>query len=405
MELSLPILYLKMKWSIYNSTLVTSENITFDFEFGISENHFSFNLNNVDFSINLHGRVVLPAFINSFDNLLATYLPYKGGKKVYYNWLEWDNELKTSELFKERMLLDREELYFLGAYKNVFSGVDFVVDHIPKFVFEDLISFLDVDLLMEFGIAHSPVTYSLNWGKGIKFEFNYAKTNHLPFIIRVGEGYDRESKHSIKKLYEMGALSENTVLICGVSMDEEDINLIKSQNSKIVWCPEINEILFGKTIPIRNILANDITVCLGSGSTMQGSKNLLSTIQTSFKYISDGKIILQMILDNPRNAFNLKKKGNIKDSYWADFIVLNEISPKNYDFIKTLDNQEIILLVHKGYPLYGSEQFLELFKILQIECEKIIVAKKERYVKKGFTNKMKEIFLKLGKEIEFPFFK
>ncbi len=393
-----------MKWKIYNSTLITSESIISDFEFGVLENFFTFYLNNVDFSINLHGRVVLPNFINCFDNLLASYLPYKGKKKVYYNWLEWDNEVKTSDLFKERMLLDREDLYFLGAYRNLFSGVDFIVDHIPKFVFEDILPFIDVDLLTDFGIAHSPVSYSLNWGKGIKVEFDYAKRNHLPFIIRVGEGYDKESKQSIKKLYDMGALSENTVLICGVAMDEVDIELIESNNSKIVWCPEINEILFGKTIPIQKILDREITVCLGTGSSMQGSKNLFSTIQTSLKYVPDAKMILKMIVDNPVSAFQLKKKGKIQDSYFADFIVVDEISPKSYDFIKRLELQKIILLVHKGLPLYANEKFLELFEILQVEYEKIIIAKKERYVKKGFTNKMKEIFLKLGKEIELPFF-
>ncbi|MFN3603191.1 MAG: amidohydrolase family protein [Leptonema sp. (in: bacteria)] len=393
-----------MNWNIYNATYATSEMILPDYEFFVCEDKFFMDSKTVDFSINLHGRTVLPSFVNSYDNLFATYLPYTGKKKVYRNWLEWDNELKTSDLFKERLLLDREDLYFLGAYKNIISGVGFVVDHIPKFVFEDLIDNLDIEILSDFGITHSPCSYSLNWGKGIRAEFEYAKKNHLPFLIRVGEGFDKESKNSVKKLYEMGVLSENTVLIAGISIDEEDIQLIKNSNSKIVWCPEINEILFGKTIPIQKILQQGISVCLGSGSSMQGSKNILSTIQVASKYIEDKSNILKMLIDNPIHVFGLKKKGKIEESYYSDFIILNEISPKSFEFITKLDLNKILLVVQRGVPLYASQEFKEIFELMQIEYDKVFVGKEERFIKKGFTNKIKEIFLKLGKEIQFPFF-
>lgn len=392
-----------MNWNIYNTTYINSDEIISDFEFFVSNNQFFLELKNIDFSINLHGRTVLPCFINSFDNLLATYRPFYGKKKNYYNWLEWDNELKSSELFKERLLLDREDLYFLGSYKNIFSGVDFVVDHIPKFVFEDLIDFLDIELLKDFGIAHSPVSYSLNWGKGIKIEYEYAIKNQLPFLIRVGEGFDKESKNSIKKLNELGVLSKNTILINGINLDDEDIELIKKSESKFVWCPEINEIMFGTTAPIDKLIQKDILVCLGTGSSIQGSKNLLSTIKVASKYIKNSQLILKMITENPIKAFFLEKKGKIKNYFSADFIVLDIVSPKNFDFLFTLEQDQILLVIHKGLPVYSGEEFKELFNILNIDFEKIVVSKKERFVKKGFTRKLNEIFQKLGKKIEFPF--
>ncbi|MCS7204358.1 MAG: amidohydrolase family protein [Leptospiraceae bacterium] len=296
-------------WRIYNGTYVDGNSILKDVEFTIVSDEILFGLHNhPEVSINLHGRVIMPTFINSFDNLLATYVKYESKKSPYHNWYMWDNEVKSSKLFEERMLLEKEDLYFLGSYKNIFSGVTFVVDPIPKFVFEDLLDELDIDLLPDFGISHSPVSYSLNWGKGIKEEFEYAQRNNVPFLIKVSEGFDRESKDSIKILEQMGVLDEHTVLIHGISLTDEDIEIIAHYNCSFVWCPEVNEYIFHQTAPIQKILQHNILVGLGTGSAMHGNTNLFSTIRVAKKYIPDSKMIFQMLLENPIKMFFLDKK-------------------------------------------------------------------------------------------------
>ncbi len=390
-------------WQIFNATYIDSNSIISDFEFYVDKNKIHFFPLDAELKINLHGRVILPSFINSFDNLLATYLPYKGKQYPYYTWLMWDNELKKSKLFEERLLLDRDDLYFLGTYRNILSGVTFVVDPIPKFVFEDLIPLLDIDILEDFGISHSPVSYSLNWGKGIKEEYTYSLQNNLPFIIRVGEGFDSENKNSINILEELKVLSRNTVLVHGISLTIDDIKTIKKYDCSLVWCPEINELIFGQTANINKIIEEDIRVCLGSGSAMYGSENLLSTIKIAKKYINDPKLILKMILDNPVESFFLKEKKVINEGSTANFILLDRISPKNYDFIWEINLLDILLVVHEGRPLYGSFEFKYLFDILNIPYEEIKIKKNLRIIKKHFTNKLNQIFLKLGKEVSFPF--
>lgn len=392
-----------MIWCLYNCTYVDSSIIKQSFEFFVKNNKIFLDLENADLNINLHGRTILPSFINSFDNLLATYLPYKGKNFPYYNWLMWDNELKSSQLFEERMLLDREDLYFLGSYRNILSGVSFVVDPIPKFIFEDLIESLDIEILNDFGISHSPASYSLNWGKGIKKEFEYAKKNHLPFIIRVAEGFDSESKNSIKILEELEVLDRNTVLIHGISLEEKDVETIKKYDCSFVWAPEVNEYIFGKTAPIHDFIEKDIRVCLGSGSAMHGSLNLLSTLKFAKKYVSDNQLLLKMILDNPKEAFFLKDSKKLMHNSEANFIILDIVSPNNYNFIENINLETILLVVIKGKPIYGSKEFQSLFEFLEIPFEEIKIKKKLRLIKKDFTKRFNQIFFKLGKIVEFPF--
>ncbi len=388
-----------------NFTKINFDGISTNYVLAVENDKFiKWESKEPDLVINLHGRVVMPSFINSFDNLFATYLPFKGYHYPYLNWLSWDNELKSSLLFHERMLLNREDLYFLGAYKNIFSGVTFVVDHIPDFVFRDLIPQVDIDLLENFGIAHSPVSYALNWGRGIKKEYRYAIENNLPFIIRIGEGIDKESKTSIRKLEELEVLGRNTVLIHGVFLDDDDIEIIKKYDCSFVWCPEVNEFIYGRTAPVQKILDAGIRINLGSGSSMSGNKNFLSAIRTARKYISSSNLMMEFIFKNPVNSFFLNQVGKIEEKYNANFIVIDRISPKNYNFIFEINNEDILLVVRKGKPIMGSIIFENLFHQLNIKFEKIQMRKKMILIKKGFLNNMLQIYTKIGRRIDFPFF-
>src|SRR4030042_5851313 len=86
-------------------------------------------------SINLEAKkcVIVPGLINSHDHLLGTYHP-KIGNGPYLNWLPWDNDLKSSPIYEEREQIENRDLYLLGGYRNLVSGVTTVSDHIPHFV-------------------------------------------------------------------------------------------------------------------------------------------------------------------------------------------------------------------------------------------------------------------------------
>jgi len=73
-------------------------------------------------TLNLHGLVVLPGFINGHDTLLASFPGTKGDNWPHLNWLSFDIDLKRSEVFRERMLVEPATLYEIGAFKNLFSG-------------------------------------------------------------------------------------------------------------------------------------------------------------------------------------------------------------------------------------------------------------------------------------------
>jgi hypothetical protein len=110
-----------------------------------------------------------------------------------------------------------------------------------------------------------------------------------------------------------------------------------------------------------------------------------------------------MILDNPKEAFFLKDSKKLMHNSEANFIILDIVSPNNYNFIENINLETILLVVIKGKPIYGSKEFQSLFEFLEIPFEEIKIKKKLRLIKKDFTKRFNQIFFKLGKIVEFPF--
>ncbi|KAB2933064.1 MAG: amidohydrolase family protein [Leptonema illini] len=359
-----------------------------------------------EISVDLHGLAILPAFINGHDNLLATYLPFQGRNWPHPTWLSWDNEIKASSLFAERMLVSPEDLYQLGAYRNILSGSVFVVDHIPDFVRRPFEKELPARLLSDFGIAHSVSAYALNWGKGIRAEYEYAVERGLPFILHIAEGFDRDSKQSLRQLDEMGALGENTVLVHGLSLSDHDLDRIAAAGAHLVWCPSSNRFIYNARPPIEKALSRGINVCLGTDSAMAGGPGMLQSLKSAMEELPslDPLDLLAMATVNASQAFRLKDRGSLGAGQWADLVIFNRRPTDNLkEFIQTLELEDLFLVVREGIPVYGDASLEKLFQALSVQTDRISVHRTEKLVQRGMLDLLRRIRMQAGKEIFFPF--
>ncbi len=360
-----------------------------------------------ELSVDLRGLAILPAFINGHDNLLATYLPFQGRNWPHRTWLSWDNEIKASALFAERMLITPEDLYLLGAYRNLLSASVFVVDHIPHFVRRPFENDLPVRLLSDFGLAHSVSSYALNWGKGIRAEYEYAVENDLPFILHIAEGFDRDSKQSLRQLDEMKALGENTVLVHGLSLSDNDLDRIAEKGAHLVWCPPSNRYLYNARPPVERALQRGINVCLGTDSAMAGGMGMIESLQGALDENIPGLEpldVLAMATVNAARAFRLKDRGSLGAGQWADLVIFNRRPTDNLrEFMQTLEMEDVFLVVREGIPVYGDASLDKLFQSFSVETDCITVQKSVKLVQKGMQDLLGRIRMQTGKEIQFPF--
>ena len=359
-------------------------------------------------SVNVHGMYILPAFINAHDNLLASYYTFQGTNHPYNNWLPWDNELKDSVLFRQRMLLDPSELYQMGSYRNILSGVAIVVDHVPEHVRKPFENAILPKTLHDFGISHSVCSYSLNWGQGIRKEYEYAVENNLAHIVHIAEGFDKESRSSLKNLEDLGALGENSVLVHGLSLSLNDLDRIAKAGASLVWCPVSNQHIYGKMSPIQEVLKRGIAICLGSDAAMYGSINLLDDIryaQESYtqKYgVSlEHKTLFSMLHKNSEKAFRLPSYSDFSVGAPANLIIL-----RNWESLEQITMEDIYLLVCDGEPIYGDKEWESLFISCGVLFERFSSKNTKRIIKKHSHPKMQNLdkiltILKKEKQLNF----
>lgn len=95
----------------------------------------------------------------------------------------------------------------------------------------------------------------------------------LNYFIHVAETEDevlqikkRYGTSPVRHLDQLGILDENTVLVHCVWLNDEDIKIIAQTGAKIALCPESNMKLASGIAPVKEILAKNIPVGLGTDS-------------------------------------------------------------------------------------------------------------------------------------------
>jgi len=360
------------EYSLDSSVLVTPLEIKTNTSVLISDGRIKgFNRSKIKNIKICDEYVVFPALINAHDHLFGTYYP-KIGNGPYICWLPWDYDLKSSPIYAERNKNTPLDIYLIGAYKNLISGVTTVHDHIPHEINDPLVDKLPIRVITRYSLSHEASAYDLKWGEGIEIEFKKAVKEDIPFVTHIEEGFDEESLRGIDILESFGALDDHTVLIHGIGFSKSDIERIAKKKANFIWCPGSNMFMFNRTAKIKEIIEAGVNVSIGTDSPATGELNLLEEVRFGKKVYKelygedlDDKLIVLMITINPARAFRiLDELGTIEEGKLADILVVRANNNKNnpYSSIVEAKLEDIALVIMEGRPLYGDEVFEELFE-------------------------------------------
>ncbi len=354
--------------------------------------------------------LLFPGLINAHDHLFGTYHP-KIGEGHYLCWLPWDYDLKGSETYKERNKNSAQDIYLIGSYKNLISGVTTVHDHIPHEVNDPYIDLLPIRVLKDYALSHECSPYDLKWGEGIDIEFKKAVANDIPYVTHIEEGWDTESLRGIDILLEHNALDQHAVLIHGVGFSTEDIKKVAKKGANFVWCPGSNVFMYGKTARIRDILEAGINTSIGTDSPASGELNLLEEIRFAKKAYQErygeelrDRQVVEMITVNPARAFRIQDRlGSLKKGALGDLLIISGNRRKPYASLVHAELKDIALVFMEGRPLYGDDTFEELFRDLGAHYSTITIQGKRKCVVGEPEALMKNVRAKVGFHKELPF--
>lgn len=358
--------------------------------------------------LKLDGCVIVPGLINGHDHLIGNYHP-KVGNGPYPNWLPWDNDLKSSPVYRERQQIENRDLYLLAGYRNLVSGVTSVHDHIPHFVQEPFLSRMPVKVISRYTLAHSMGSAALNWGD-IASEYSKAVAEDVPFVMHISEGFDDETRQNIQALDRLGALGDHSVLIHGIAFSKQDMQLIKQKKGSMVWCCDSNLFMFNATADIKSIIETGVNACIGTDSPMSGGENLLREIQVGRDYyrkhygeVLPAKQVLRMVTENPARAFRLYENGRLAEDMLADLVVFNNSYDDPYESVANAELEDVRLVVINGLPVYGYADLLPELKGFDIRYQIVKLAGIDRFIIGDLLGVLKRIDKAVGFRKKFPF--
>jgi cytosine/adenosine deaminase-related metal-dependent hydrolase len=324
-----------------------------------------------DVVVDAEGGYVLPGLINAHDHLELNHYGRLKFRDRYANVSEWIDDMRpriASDAAirdgRSRPLSDR---LFIGAVKNLLSGVTTVVHHNP--FYRELRRGMPIRVLKRYGWAHSfglerrPAGAKGESGGNVQERFCETASN-TPFFVHVAEGIDGVAHAELGRLNEIGCLAPNTVMVHGVAIDASGWRRVSRTGASLVWCPASNVYLFGQTVDLRAAAAACAShrVILGTDSRLTGSRDLLEELRLAYECSSVPRDqLLPMVTWRAADVIRQPQLGRITAGGPADLIVLPPIARTPEDALLATSRRDVGLVLAGGRPLVGSVAFQRLF--------------------------------------------
>lgn len=223
--------------------------------------------------------------------------------------------MRSTAEYKLLQKLSVTDLYIVGMYKNVLSGVTTVVDHFPAEVSGKLLPVMSSSPCSSTSISCIQLRIiSFHGGRNIQEQFNQAR-GILPFILHIGEGTSKEITEEIETLNRLGVRPPNTILVNGTHLQDADLQLIASRGCTLVWLPTSSQNIFGRQPDIKRAVELGIPLTLGTDSSVTGSTHLLGELKKALEFsrnhlesMISAKDLVEMTTLNAARAFGLEKQ-------------------------------------------------------------------------------------------------
>ncbi|SHK31713.1 amidohydrolase [Thermocrinis minervae] len=324
--------------------------------------------------IHAHGKYVFPAFANMHTHISMSLLRGIGADFSLKDWLEkviWPLEGKfvSPEFVRDGALL--------GIAESILSGTTLLMD---MYFFEEEIGAVaqevGIRIGLGFGILDFPTKVAKTQEEYIKRAREFVKVfkgahlvfpvlcPHAPYtcgpstLLKIKELADEENlyihihvaetKEEVERIREtygktpvmhlesLGFLSDRVICAHMVWLSEEERQVVKERNVKVVHCPESNLKLASGIAPVWDYVRRGIHVCLGTdGPASNDNLDMLEETSTMVKLqrgvsldpkAMDSETALRIATYNGFSACGIKA-GKVEEGYEADLILVDMDKP------------------------------------------------------------------------------
>jgi cytosine/adenosine deaminase-related metal-dependent hydrolase len=329
--------------------------------------------------IHVTDAYILPGFVDAHNHVAYNVFPKWQPPKLYQNRGQWQGSTAYARFKAPYNKLKQTvfcEMVKYGEVRALLSGVTTIQGTSPNNVcFRTLIR--NAENQNELGLPANTIrTYILDI-KTFKGSVDWSKTK--AYVIHLAEGIDEKSRAEFDTLKSKHMLHAGTVLIHGTALGATEFEQLASLQIPIIWSPQSNLTLYGKTTDIATARQHNVKVSLGVDWNPTGSDNIFDELRvadqqnrTNFGSAIHSDEWLDMITAYPAKALALDEKiGALAPNHKADITVISKRDSNVNDNLLKSRLEDVELVMVSGRPLYGDS--IAMITLRPAECEALDV--------------------------------
>ncbi|HET9481135.1 MAG TPA: lamin tail domain-containing protein, partial [Candidatus Polarisedimenticolia bacterium] len=190
------------------------------------------------------------------------------------------------------------------------------------------------------------------------------------WLVHLSEGTGGDAPLEFSVLRDACLVRSETTIIHGTALTPAELDEAAAAGMKLIIAPTSNFLYYGGTADVVGAVQRGIPVSLSTDWSPAGDKNLLASLKTTALLNSTlwgGALtdlqIVEMVTTSPARTLNwCGKVGALRPGMFADLAVVAGDPAAPYQALIGATEEDVVLTVVGGDPLYGRAGLLQEFK-------------------------------------------
>ena len=176
--------------------------------------------------------------------------------------------------------------------------------------------------------------------------------------------------------------------LCGIhclGIPSSGYAAMAAAGAALVWSPTSNLMLYGKTLPLKEMLASGVRWSLGCDWSPSGGKNPLFEVKVA-RAVADREgvslpareLVAAITRNAARNVRWDRAVGKISEHMRADLVVLSGQTEDAYQQLLAATEASVQLVMIDGVPRVGSDRLFDLLDVPSGPRERVDVARRKQ---------------------------